>query len=168
MKMKTQLTTLCAAAVLFMTACSTPAPETPVAPAVIDIDAVRTEIQAMEDAFSAGESAKDADAVVAYYSDDAVSYSRNKEPLIGKEAIRNYIAGRIAEDTSGTTNVYKVVDLYAEGDMAVEIGSWQEMNAAGEELSRGHYMSYFEKRDGKYVCVRDMNVSSMPDKAAGM
>lgn len=162
-KMKTQLTTLCAGIALFMVSCSTPTPPPAAeAPKAIDMDALRTEIQAMEDAFAAGEKAKDANAVVAYYSDDAVSYSRNKEPQVGKEAIKSYIAARMAEDTSTTTNVYKVVDLFAEGDKAVEIGSWQEMNAAGEEISRGHYMSYFEKRDGKYVCVRDMNVTSMP------
>ncbi len=164
MKMKTQLTALCAGISLFMVACSTPAPA-PEAPKAIDMDALRVEIQAMEDAYSAGETAKDANAVVAYYSDDAVSYSRNKEPQVGKEAIKSYIAARIAEDTSTTTNVYKIVDLFAEGDKAVEIGSWQEMNAAGEEINKGHYMSYFEKRDGKYVCVRDMNVTSMPEKA---
>jgi len=167
MKMKTPLVALFAITALFMASCTTPAPET-AAPVAIDMDALRTEIQAMEDAYAAGEAAKDADAVVAYYSDDAVSYSRNKEPLVGKEAIKNYIAERIASDTTATTNVYKIVDLYASGDMAVEIGSWQEMNAAGEETSRGHYMSYFEKRDGKYVCVRDMNVTSMAEKAAGM
>jgi hypothetical protein len=37
-------------------------------PAAIDMEAVKTEIQAMEDAFSAAETAKDADAVAAYYS----------------------------------------------------------------------------------------------------
>lgn len=165
--MKTQLTTLCAGIVLFMASCSTPTPPPAAeAPTAIDMDALRTEIQALEDAYAAGEKAKDANAVAAYYSDDAVSYSRNKEPQVGKEAIKAYIAARMAEDTSATTNVYKVVDLFAEGNKAVEIGSWQEMNAAGEEINRGHYMSYFEKRDGKYVCVRDMNVSSMPAKPA--
>ena len=56
-----------------------------------------------------------------------------------------------------------MVDLFAEGNSAVEIGSWTEISPSGEELSKGHYMSYFQKRDGKYVCVRDMNVSSAKD-----
>ena len=59
--------------------------------------------------------------------------------------------------------MYKVVDLFAEGNTAIEIGSWTVMNPAGAEVKKGHYMSYLQKRDGKYVCVRDMNVSSMPE-----
>ncbi len=161
--MKVQFMTLFTAVSLLFISCSpTPAPEAPAAAVAIDMDALRQEIQAMEDAYSEAEKAKNADGVVAYYSDDAVSYNRNMEPLSGKEAIKNRIAERLAKDTTGIVNEYKVVDLFAEGDKAVEIGSWKEMNAAGEEISHGHYMSYFEKRDGKYLCVRDMNVTSMP------
>lgn len=130
----------------------------------VDLEKVKPEIQAMEDAFAAAEKAKDADKVVAYYSDDAISYSRNRMPDVGKAAIKESIAKRLAEDTTGNTNVYKVVDLFGEGNMLVEIGSWTEMNPAGEEVNKGHYMSYFQKRDGKWVCVRDMNVTSSPAK----
>ncbi|MBK8955068.1 MAG: DUF4440 domain-containing protein [Saprospiraceae bacterium] len=137
------------------------------APKPIDMAALKTEIQAMEDAFAAGEKAKDAAAVAAYYADDAVSHSRNEEPTVGKAAIQERIQKRMATDTSGNYNVYAVVDLFAEGNMAVEIGSWTEHNAAGEVQDKGHYMSYFEKRNGKYVCVRDMSVSTMPMKKEG-
>ena len=130
----------------------------------VDLDAVKKDIQAMEDAYSAAEKAKDADKVVAYYSDDAISYSRNRMPEIGKTAIKESLAKRLAEDTTGNTNVYKVVDLFGEGNMLVEIGSWSEISPAGTEVNKGHYMSYFQKRDGKYVCVRDMNVTSSPAK----
>ncbi|HMT28708.1 MAG TPA: nuclear transport factor 2 family protein [Bacteroidia bacterium] len=165
MKIKTTFALIVACAALMLNSCTNPAPKAEM-PEQIDMAKLKVEIQALEDAFATAEKAKDADGVAAYYSDDAVSYSRNKEPQVGKEAIKAYIAKRMAEDTTTTTNVYKVVDLYAAGDMAVEIGSWQELNAAGEESGRGHYMSYFEKRNGKYVCVRDMNVSSMPETPA--
>lgn len=130
----------------------------------LDLEKVKPEIQAMEDAFAAGEKAKDADAVAAYYSDDAISYSRNKPPTAGKAAIRDSIAAGIARDTSGNYSVYKVVDLFGEGNLVVEIGSWTVMSPAGAETDKGHYMSVFQKKDGKYVCVRDMNVTSMPAK----
>lgn len=132
--------------------------------ASIDMDQLKKDIQAMEDAYAAAEKAKDAAAVAAYYSDDAIGYGRNREPEVGKAAIQAGIAKRLAADTSGNTNVYKVVDLFAEGNMAVEIGSWTEVNPAGAEVSKGHYMSVFQKRDGKWICIRDMNVSSAPDK----
>jgi len=132
--------------------------------AAVDIAKVKPEIQAMEDAYAAAEKAKDAEKVMAYYSDEAVSYGRNRAPEVGKVAIKEGLASRLAADTTGNTNVYKVVDVFADGDMLVEIGSWTEMNPAGAEINKGHYMSYFQKRDGKYVCVRDMNVTSSPAK----
>lgn len=130
----------------------------------LDLDAAKKDIQAMEDAYAAAEKAKDADKVVAYYSDDAISYGRNRMPEAGKAAIKESLAKRLAADTTGNTNVYKVVDLFGENNMLVEIGSWTEMSPAGAEVNKGHYMSYFQKKDGKWVCVRDMNVTSSPAK----
>ncbi len=160
MNYKLQLSAICGAFALFLVSCAAPAPE----PKPIDMASLKMEIQKMEDAFAAAEKAKDADGVVAYYSEDAMSYNRGEEPTNGKAAIKERIAQRLAKDTTGNTNVYKVVDLYAEGNMAVEIGSWSELNPAGAEVAKGYYMSYFQKKDGKYVCVRDMNVSTTPAK----
>lgn len=160
MKIKLSSALLIGIAAFIFSACSSSKEETK----PIDMDKLKVEIQAMEDAFSAGEKAKDADAVAAYYSDDAISYSRNKAPSVGKAAIKEAIAKGIAEDTTGEINVYKVVDLFAEGNMAVEIGSWHTSNSDGTPKDNGHYMSFFQKRDGKYVCVRDMNVTSTPAK----
>lgn len=148
------------AAMLFA-ACNAPAPAETAAPAM-DMAALKTEIQAMEDAFSAAEKAKDADAVAAYYADDAISYGRNKQPAVGKAAIRANIAEGLATEAAGVSNVYKVVDVFAEGNSAVEIGSFDHMDSTGTSVDKGFYMSYFQKRDGKYVCVRDMNVTTLP------
>lgn len=145
---------------LLFSACATKEKEV-----VLDMEQVRSEIQAMEDAYAAGEKAKDADAVAAYYSDDAISYSRNTKALSGKAAIRDNIATSIAKDTTENYNVYKVVDLFADGDGAVEIGSWTEFDASGIEVENGNYMSYFQKRDGKYICVRDMSTTTAPVKS---
>ena len=160
MRSKFQLAVLSGISALFFSACSSPAEEAK----PIDMEKTKSEIQAKEDAFAAAEKAKDADGVVAYYSDDAISYNRNEEPLSGKAAIKERTAKRLASDTSGNYNVYKVVDLFGEGNMLVEIGSWSVLNPSGAEVDKGHYMSYFQKRDGKYVCVRDMNVTSNPAK----
>ena len=147
------------------TACTTAEKEVKVKVEVIDMEKVRVEIQAMEDAYAAGEKAKDADAVAAYYSDDAISHGRNEKPSSGKAAIRENLAKSIAKDTTGNYNVYKVVDLFAEGNTALEIGSWTEYNSDGDKKDNGHYMSYFEKRDGKYICVRDMSTTTSPLKS---
>ena len=131
----------------------------------LDMGKITAEIQAMEDAYAAGEKAKDADAVAAYYSKDAISYSANKQPLVGQAAIRAKIADSIAKDTTGSHSVYKIVDLFAEGNTVVEIGSWTEIDSTGNEVENGNYMSVFEKRDGKYVCVRDMSTTTAPVKS---
>jgi ketosteroid isomerase-like protein len=150
-----------AVAALVLTACTTMEKEV-----AIDMDVVKAEIQAMEDAYAAGEKAKDADAIAAYYGENAISYGQNKQPITGKKAIRANMADRLAKDTTGTYNVYKVVDIFAAGDTAVEIGSWTELDAAGNEVDNGNYMSYFEKQDGQYKCVRDMSTTATPPKAA--
>lgn len=159
MKLKSFFMALSAMFLLFFSACNSKETAKPV-----DIAKLKPTIQALEDGFAAAEKAKDAKAVAAYYSDDAISYGRNNEPLVGKAAIEKHIADQLAKDTTGNYNVYKVVDLFAEGNMAVEIGSWTVMSTAGAEVDKGHYMSYFQLRDGKYVCVRDMNVTSTPAK----
>ena len=131
----------------------------------VDMEKIKGEIQAMEDAYAAGEKNKDADAVAAYYSEDAISYSRNKKPLVGRAAIKESIASNIANDTTGNYSEYKIVDLFIEGDAAVEIGSWTDFDASGKQVENGNYMSYFQKRDGKYICVRDMSTTSAPVKS---
>lgn len=158
MRSKFQLVILLGVSAFLFSACSAPEAKS------VDIEKLKPEIQKMEDAFAAAEKNKDAAAVVAYYSDDAVSYNRGEEPISGKAAIQKRTADRLAKDTTGNTNVYKIVDLFAEGNMAVEIGSWTVMSPAGAEVDKGYYLSYFEKRDGNYVCVRDMNVSTTPAK----
>ncbi|TAL48403.1 MAG: nuclear transport factor 2 family protein [Chitinophagaceae bacterium] len=158
MRSKFQLVLLCGISAFLFYACSDKNA------ASVDIEKLKPEIQKMEDAYAAAEKAKDAAAVVAYYSDDAVSYNRNESPTAGKAAIQERVAQRLAKDTTGNYSVYKIVDLFAEGNTAVEIGSWTMMNPAGTEVDKGHYLSFFQKRDGKYVCVRDMNVTSNPSK----
>ncbi|HPG10876.1 MAG TPA: nuclear transport factor 2 family protein [Chitinophagaceae bacterium] len=162
MRTPKRITGVLLAAVLFIAACSTKKEEA----AAIDMDKLKTDIQAMEDAYAAGEKAKDVDAVAAYYSEDATSYNRNAPPSVGIAAIKEKIAKNLANDSAGVYSVYKVVDLFAEGNTATEIGSWTRMSADGNEMESGYYMSYFQKRDGKYLCVRDMSVTSSPAKAA--
>jgi ketosteroid isomerase-like protein len=144
---------------ILFAACNAPAGES-----AVDMDKLKAEVQAMEDAYAAGEKARDVDAVVVYYSDDATSFNRNEPPSVGMDAIKEKIAKNIAGDTTGKYNVYKVVDLFPEGNSLVEIGSWTSMNADGSEDENGYYMSYFQKRDGKWKCVRDMGVTASPAK----
>jgi ketosteroid isomerase-like protein len=160
MKKQIKLFGILAVTLLILSACATTEQEE-----TLDMEKVRVEIQAMEDAFTAGEKAKDADAVAAYYSDDAISYSRNSTPLSGKAAITANISNNMAKDTLGNYSVYKLVNVFAEGDTAIEVGSWVQFNASGKEVDNGNFMSYFQKRNGKYLCVRDMSTTTSPVKS---
>jgi ketosteroid isomerase-like protein len=160
MKKQIKLFGILAGTLLILSACATTEKEE-----ALDMEKVRIEIQAMEDAFTAGEKAKDADAVAAYYSDDAISYSRNSTPLSGKVAITANISNNMAKDTLGNYSVYKLVNVFAEGDTAIEIGSWVQFDASGKEVDNGNFMSYFQKRNGKYLCVRDMSTTTSPVKS---
>lgn len=161
MKTKTQFVAFFLMAAFFLASCNTAtqAPE-----AALNMDSVKAEIQKLEAAYAAGDKAKDVDAIAAYYSDDAISYNFNEEPSVGKAAIKERIAARISKETGRQVYTYSVVDVFAEGKQAVEVGTWTSTDSAGKEVDKGHFMSVFEKRDGKYICIRDMSVSSMPAK----
>ena len=127
----------------------------------VDLDAIRTEIQTLEDAYAKAQMAKDADGVVAYYSDDAVSLPSEEPALVGKTAILAHTKTEMAEDTVGGTVKYTVVDVFASGNLAVEVGKGVTTRPDGSKTT-GKYVSVFEKRDGKWVCIRDIYNNDAP------
>ncbi len=154
------------AVALCLASCSTaPAPaEAP--PPALDMAALTTQIQGMEDAYATASIAKDANAVVAYYADDVVSYSREKEPARGKEALRQRLAEGMAKDTLGTTASYKVEELFVGNDHVTEIGSWTDTDKAGTVTDHGTYFSIFRKNGDSWQCIRDISVSHKPKEEA--
>jgi hypothetical protein len=86
MKKTIQFLSILTILALTFSACSMEEKEEPVDAEQINMADLKVEIQAMEDAFSAAALAKDADGVAVYYSENAVSHSRNKQPetLLGK------------------------------------------------------------------------------------
>ena len=121
----------------------------------IDMDAVKAEIAAMEEAFAVADNAKDADAVMAYYADDAQSLTYNAPTDVGKAAIKASVMKGFEDDTLGTTVSFQVTGVWAAGDYATETGTSKTMDKDGNVVRTGKYMTLFEKRDGKYVAIRD-------------
>ncbi len=149
---------------LFVIACTPKKEETAETPAV-DKEKIKAELQAMEDAFAASFNAGKTDDMV-YYADDATSYSQNKEPLAGKTAILDYIKEDMATLPKGSKIAFTAEEVFPsnDGNQVVEIGSYKMSDSTNTVKASGHYMSLFEKRDGKYVCIRDMGASDMPKK----
>jgi len=146
----------CIAVVLF--ACNEKKEES-TASTTIDKEQVKKEIQAKEDEF--------ADVYnsgvlrnIGYYADDATSFFQNREPLVGKQAIVEFLKSDVDSNTHKIS--FKTNEVFAskDADLVVEIGSFTVVDSTSSApINKGNYMTVFEKRNGKYVAVRDMSVS---------
>jgi len=124
---------------------------------VIDKEQVKKEIQAIEDKFALVYSHRNADSLT-YYADDAVSYFVDQEPIVGKEAIHQFIVDDLKDFPEGAKIMNETIEVYVtdDGDNVAEIGAYKRVDSTGKVLQNGHYFSFFAKRNGKYVCTRDM------------
>ena len=127
----------------------------------IDKEQIKKEIQAKEDAFAeiynTGELKN-----IGYYADDATTFFPNRPPLVGKEAIVEFYKSAITSVTDKISFTSKDIFISNDGNQVVEIGYFKVVDSTNTPINSGNYMSLFEKRDGKYVCVRDMSASDMP------
>jgi ketosteroid isomerase-like protein len=131
--------------------------------AVIDVEQIKKEIQAKEDEFAAvynsGEMKN-----IGYYADDAISFSQNSPPMVGKEAIVEYLKANLDSLAQSNKISFKTNEVFVsnDGNQVVEIGYYKVVNSDNAVVNSGNYMSLFVKRDGKYVSLRDMSASDMP------
>ena len=128
---------------------------------VIDIEQIKKEIQAREDQFAeiynGGELKK-----IGYYADDAITYYQNMAPLTSRQERLEFLEVDLATNTNKITFTTNEVFPSKDGSQVLEIGYYSVIDSANIVVSSGNYMSLFEKRDGQYVCLRDMSASDMP------
>lgn len=143
-------------------ACS-PKKEESVAAPVIDKEQIKNEIQAKENQFAelynVGELRN-----IGYYADDAISFSQNKAPLVGKPAIIEFMKTGLENSTEGNRITFTTKEVFVsnDGNQVVELGYYNLADSTDAPINTGNYMVLFEKRDGQYVVVRDMSASDMP------
>lgn len=129
--------------------------------AAVDKEQIKKEIQAKEDGFAelynTGQ-LKD----IGYYADDATTFFQNRPPLIGKEAIVEFYRSAISSTSNRISFTSKDIFVSNDGNQVVEVGYFKVVDSTNTPINTGNYMSLFEKRNGKYVCVRDMSASDMP------
>ena len=127
---------------------------------VIDKEQIKKEIQAKEDSFAAlynrGELRN-----IGYYADDATSFFQNRPPLVGKEAIVTFLKEDLTSNSNRISFTTNEVFVSNDGNLVVEVGAFKVVDSINALINSGHYMSVFEKRNGKYVAVRDMSASDM-------
>lgn len=133
------------------------------ATAVVDKEAIKAELQAMESAFADAMNAGKPETIV-YYADDVVSYDQNAAPLQGKKAVDAKLAEQVKNTAKGNKISYTANEVFpsSDGNQVVEIGSYKVVDSTGTAKYSGNYMALFEKRNGKYTCIRDMGASDMP------
>jgi len=142
-------------------ACNTKKTE-PVA-AVIDKEQIKKEIQAKENEFAETYNSGIAKSI-GYYADDAITFTQNSAPLVGKVAIVEYLMADLNSATKSNKISFKTNEVFVsnDGNQVVEIGYYTVVDSTNTAVNTGNYMVLFEKRNGKYVCVRDMSASDMP------
>lgn len=150
---------------LFSFAGCAPAPENVATPEPVvvetkpDLAAIKAEIQAIETAFAAADNARDVNAILAFYSDDAVTMGPGEPMTVGKAAIQKSIESGFAKSAAGSTVAYDVLEVFGDGNTVTEVGKSTRKDATGKVTYTGKYMAIWEKRDGKYVCIRDIGNS---------
>ncbi|MBP9847205.1 MAG: hypothetical protein KBD43_14190 [Saprospiraceae bacterium] len=143
-------------------ACSSKKEESSTAP-VIDKEQIKKEIQAKEDEFAATYNAAEMKNI-GYYADDAISFSQNKAPLVGRQAIVEYLKAGIDSSSKGNKISFVTNEVFpsSDGNQVIEIGYYKLVDSTDVAINTGNYMILFEKRNGSYVSVREMSASDMP------
>ena len=128
---------------------------------LIDKEQVKKDIQARENQFAeiynTGELKK-----IGYYADDAVTFYQNMAPIRSKKERIEYL--KIDESSNSNKISFTTIEVFPskDGTQVLEIGYYSVVDSTNTAINTGNYMSLFEKRDGQYVCLRDMSASDMP------
>lgn len=130
---------------------------------VVDKEQIKKEIQAKEDEFAATYNSGEIKNI-GYYADDATSFFQNRPPLVGKEAIVEFLKSGLSKNSNTISFKTNEVFVSNDGNQVVEIGYFKVVDSTNTIVNSGNYMSLFEKRNGKYVSLRDMSASDLPAK----
>jgi ketosteroid isomerase-like protein len=130
----------------------------------IDKNQIKAEIQAIENQFALAYNNRNVDSIT-YYADSAVSYFAGERPIVGKAAIHQHIANELLDIPEGAKVSFETIEIYVanDGNNVAEIGAFKLADSTGTLIHRGHYFSFFAKRNGKFVCTRDMTNSTPLD-----
>lgn len=151
---------IAAAGLIALAGCQKPAADTSADEAVI-----RASAPAWANAYNAG----DAEKLAAMYWDDAVLQPPGAPAATGRAAIREFLgADSAATRAAGLTmNIPEAGSVDVSGDLAYEAGTFTVTDASGATVDVGKYIGVFQKRDGKWLYIRDTwNSDKAPMPAA--
>lgn len=140
-------------------AMANPAPAAPV-----DTKAAEAEIRKGDEDYFAGVKARDANALAATYSNDAVSMPENSPPLVGHDAILKYNQEFVKLPQLAMTGGSETIRFSDDGTMAYDTGKYSVSyaDAKGHTIKdEGKYLNVLKKVDGKWKIVVDAFSSNL-------
>ena len=126
----------------------------------VDLAAEQAAIRKTDAAWLAAASAHDLDRVVSFWADDATILAPGTPAVVGKDAIRKYVAGAFATPGFSITWNTEKVEVSQSGDMAYSSGTDRiSLNTPDgksvTEENRG--VAVWKKQpDGGWKCVMDV------------
>jgi ketosteroid isomerase-like protein len=137
----------------------------PPAPPAVDQAAIGVAIDGITPAFTAAIAARDTNAIVNMYADDAHFLAPNAPRADGKDAIRQAWVGFLSTPGMELTPISNTKMISEAGDMVVELGSyvfkWQD--PSGKTMSdAGKYATVYKLVNGEWKIVVDTFNSDMP------
>ena len=121
-----------------------------------DMAKIKAEIKAIEEAWAAASNAKDVATILGFYADDAISMNDDKPMLVGKAAIQKGIEAEMARHKDNEKVVFETLDLYGNENCVTEVGKTTVTDSTGKVVYTGKYMAVWEKRNGKWLTIRDI------------
>ena len=127
-----------------------------------DAKAEEQAIRALSQEWLAAERNRDANAVVEYFADDAVTVYGGRVQA-GRDAIRKYREeeyARVAKERPDYAPSWETVTVGVAqaGDMAYEAGTYDDAWNGGKNHERGHFLTVWRKVGGQWKVARDMAV----------
>ncbi len=122
-----------------------------------DMSAIKAEIQAIENAWAAAFNAKDVATIVGFYADDAISMNDDQPMLVGKADIQKGIEAEMANRKAIGKVSFETLEVYGDETRVTEIGKTTVRTDAAIVTYSGKYMAVWEKRNGKWLTIRDIS-----------
>ncbi len=112
--------------------------------------------------------AGDADGVAALYAEDGVLLAPGAPTVVGRAAIRSFIAAAIdSSKAAGLTFVGdEVTDAGIAGDTGWLTGTFSVRDASGATVDKGKFVTIYRRADGKWLVIRDTWNSDAPPAPA--
>jgi len=129
-----------------------------------DTAADKSAIDAVEAAWYKGYNAGDGAAVTAVYAEDAVLNVPGLPALRGKASIGDFYAKDAPAFVSAghSESDGPISEVGVSGDLAWRWGTYQVVDKSGATVDTGKYITVFQRKDGKWMILRDIWNSDAP------